>query len=146
MEVLRRIAILFVYAISLINCNPNAEITYSYNDINIKRMDANGKTIFYFGEISKERPRIWVEYSGINDGFTGYLKFDESGKVILFSGDGYFQTANDNFSKFEYIRITADQRPKLTENVCIIQDAIRYEQERNNEFKTKVKITYPKKY
>lgn len=142
----RRTIVIILSVICLVCCDSKIEIVYNYNEIIIKRVDTNGKTIFYYGEISKDNPRIWVEYSGINDGFSGYLKFDERGKVSILSGDGYFQTINDDTTKFEYRRIAAYERPELTENVYFVQDAIRYEQEKNNESVTKVNVTYTKEF
>jgi len=128
---------------SFISCDNKVEITYSYNDVVIKRIDKNGKTIFYHNKLGNENPQIWVEYSGINDGFSGYLKFNENAKVSLLSGDGYFQKSNIDTTKFDYIRIAAYQRPELGESVYFIQDAIRYEQEKNKGSGTKVKANYP---
>lgn len=142
----RRTIVIILSVIGFSACDSKVEIVYSYKDIVIKRVDKNGRTIFYYDEIGKDSPRICVEYSGINDGFSGYLKFDKSGKVSILSGDGYFQTANDDTTKFEYREIAAYQRPELTENVYIVQDAVRYEQEKNNGFVTKVNVVYPKKY
>lgn len=142
----KKAMVIILSVIGFASCDSKVEIVYSYKDIVIKRVDKSGKTIFYYDEISKDSPRIWVEYSGINDGFSGYLKFDESGKVSILSGDGYFQTVNDDKTKFEYSRIAAYQRPELTENVYFIQNAIRYEQERNEKSETKVTVVYPKKY
>ena len=143
---IRRTLVIILSVIGFVSCDSKVETVYTYKDIVIKRVDKNAKTIFYYDEISKDSPRIWVEYSGINDGFSGYLKFDESGKVTILSGDGYFQSANDDTTKFEYRRIAAYERPELTENVYIIDDAIRYEQEKNNGSVTKVNVAYPKKY
>ncbi|EIM78296.1 hypothetical protein A3SI_04057 [Nitritalea halalkaliphila LW7] len=142
----RRVMVIILSVIGFVSCDSKVEIVYNYKDIVIKRVDKNGKTIFYYDEISKDSPRIWVEYSGINDGFSCYLKFDESGKVSILSGDGYFQTINDDTTKFEYRRIAAYQRPELTENVYFVQNAIRYEQEKNNGSVTKVNVAYPIKY
>ncbi len=142
----RKIVVAIVLLIIFISCDSKEEIVYCYKDTVIKRVDKNTKTIFYYNEVSKDSTMIWAEYSGINDGFSGYLKFDENGKVSILSGDGYFQTANDDTTKFEYKRIAAYQRPELTENVYFIQDAIRYEQEKNSKTKTKVSVYYPRIY
>src|SRR5699024_483203 len=119
------------------------EIVYSYKDIIIKRVDESGKTIFYYNEINRDNPQIWVEYSGINDGFSGYIKFEDDGKVSLLSGDGYFQTSKIDTTKFKYRRIVAHQRPELSEDVYIIQLSTRYEKEKNLNSNTKVKASYP---
>lgn len=142
----RSILVIILSIIGLVSCDSKVEIVYSYKDIVIRRVDKNAKTIFYYDKISKDSPRIWVEYSGLNNGFSGYLIFDESGKVSILSGDDYFQSANDDTTKFEYIDIAAYERPELTENVYFVQDAIRYEQEKNNGSVTKVNVAYPKKY
>ena len=123
-------------------CKTTMETTYSYNNTVIKRIDKNGKTIFYYNKIDNDVPKIWVEYSGINDGFSGYLKFEDNGKASLLSGDGYFQVSNIDTSKFEYKRIIAHQRPVLGENIYFVQLATRYEQEKNLNTGTKVKVVY----
>jgi len=139
----KKLIVLFLFAILFVSCHDNAtEITYSYENIIIKRLDKRGKTIFYYNKIDKDTPKIWVEYSGINDEFSGYLKFEDNGKVYLLSGDGYFQSSNIDTSKFEYKRILAHQRPYMGENVCIVQLATRYEKEKNLNSGTKVKIIY----
>jgi hypothetical protein len=138
-----RAIVIILSVIGFTSCDSKVEIVYRYREIVINRVDKNGKTIFYYGEINKDNPRIWVEYSGINDGFSGYLKFDESGKVSILSGDGYFQSANDDTTKFLYKDILAHERPELAENVYFIQNATRYEQEKNKKTNTKVVVIYP---
>jgi len=123
-------------------CGLHTEITYSFKDTIIMRVDECGKSIFYYNDIDNGSCRIWAEYSGINDGFSGYLKFEDNGKVLLLSGDGYFQTANIDTSKFEYRRITAAQRPTLGKSVCYITLSNRYEKERNLDNGTEVKVKY----
>jgi hypothetical protein len=125
-------------------CNTHVETTYSYNGTVIKRIDKCGKTVFYYNNIGNDDSRIWVEYSGLNDGFSGYLKFDSDGKVYLLSGDGYFQSANIDTSKFEYKRILAHQRPNLGKEVYQIELSTRYEKEKNLNTGTKVKAIYKK--
>ena len=90
----RKVMFIILSVIGFTTCDLKIEIVYSYKDIIIKRVDSSGKTVFYYNEIGKDSPIIWVEYSGINDGFYGYLKFEENGKVYLLSGDGYFQSSN----------------------------------------------------
>lgn len=125
------------------SCNDTGtEITYSYDNTLIKRVDERGRTTFYYNRIDNDAPKIWVEYSGINDGFTGYLKFEGNEKVSLLSGDGYFQSSNIDTSKFEYKRILAHQRPDLGENVYFIQLATRYEIEKNLNTGTSIKVNY----
>ncbi len=122
------------------------EITYySYRNVTIRRVDNDGKSTFYYLKNGKENEKIWAEYSGINDGFRGYLKFGENGKVELLSGDGYFQTKNLDSTLFYYKRIySSDTNYKLA-NICEIWYPIETEQFRNNKAKTtKIKIIYPK--
>lgn len=123
-------------------CDTHEEITYSYGGVTIERVDEHGKTIFYYNNTFVEASRISVEYSGVNDGFKGYLKFENGGKVVLLSGDGYFKIENTDTSKFEYKRILAHQRPKDKDNVYFIQLSTRYEQEANQNSGTKVKAVY----
>lgn len=139
----KNLIILLSFALAFASsCNPRTEITYRYNDTVIKRIDKSGKTIFYYNKIDKGAMSIWVEYSGINDGFSGYLIFDDNGKVSLLSGDGYFQASNIDTTKFVYKRILAYQRPNLGEDVYFIQLSTRYEKERNLNTGTKVKVIY----
>ena len=125
-------------------CGLNTEIDYQFNDVNIKRVDVCGKSMFYYNKIGEEKidGLIWAEYSGINDGFKGYLVFHDNGKVLLLSGDGYFQSKDIDTTLFEYKRITAINRPTLNENTRLIMLSTRYEQEFNDTTDTKVKAVY----
>ena len=68
-------------------CGIHTEVEYVYDDITITRIDECGKTTFYYEKgQEKSKSKLWVTYSGINDGFSGYLKFNKSGKVLLLSG------------------------------------------------------------
>ncbi|TRZ45528.1 hypothetical protein D3A96_05975 [Robertkochia marina] len=118
-------------------------IRYSMGDVVITRVDECDKSSFYYGEkSSNESGVIWVEYSGLNDGFKGYLKCQENGKVILFSGDGYFKTQNLDTTKLEYKYILAHERPKVGGNVCYINAATNYEKEDNVLAGSEVKVQY----
>lgn len=123
-------------------CDIYEETTYSYNGVIIKRIDECGKTIFFYNNTSVDASKIIAEYSGINDGFKGYLKFEKEGKVVLLSGEGYFKTKNPDTSKFVYKRILAYERPENKDNVCFIQLSTRYEQEENQKNGTRVKTVY----
>ena len=122
----------------------HVEIYYSYQNTIIKRVDTDGKSTFYYLKDGKENGEIWAEYSGINDGFSGYLKFTKNGKVELLSGDGYFQIKDIDTTLFDYKSILADGRPGDEENVCKIWYPFEAEQERNRKSKTKIKMIYPK--
>ena len=138
--------ILFSSMLGLISscCGLHTEIDYQFNDVNIKRVDVCGKSTFYYNKIGQEKidGQIWAEYSGINDGFRGYLVFQDNGKVLLLSGDGYFQSERVDSTLFEYKRITAINRPDLKENIYLIMLSTRYEKEFNDTIDTKVKATY----
>ena len=123
-------------------CEIHEETTYTYDGVIIERVDECGETFFYYNNTSEYASRILVKYSGINDGFTGYLRFEKGGKVFLLSGDGYFKTENPDTSKFEYKRILAHQRPDIKDNVCFIQLSTRYEQEENQNSGTRIKAIY----
>jgi hypothetical protein len=125
-------------------CGTHTEIKYKYADITIKRIDECGKTTFYYQKGQEQiSGRIWAEYSGINDGFKGYLEFNENGRVSLLSGDGYFQTSTDlDTTRFNYKRIYAYSRPELSENVCQIMLSPKYEKERNLEFESGIQVEY----
>lgn len=122
-------------------CETYVTTTYSYDGITIVRVDECGETSFYYKNISTKE-RIFAKYSGINDGFKGYLKFEDGGKVLLLSGDGYFEVENIDTSKFEYKRIIAHQRPENKENVYFVQLSTRYEKKINIDSGTKVKAIY----
>ncbi len=123
-------------------CGLHTEVTYSYKDTKIIRIDECGKSTFYYNKYDKDSCMIWVEYSGINDGFSGYLIFKDNGKVLLLSGDGYFQTANADTSKFVYKRVYAGESPTLGKQVYFIMLSTRYEKERNLNTDTEVKVDY----
>lgn len=122
----------------------DTKTTYQYGDTIIERVDKDGKTTFYYGEISRKSPRIWVKYSGINDGFHGYLQFEEDGKVTLLSGDGHFRSTNIDTTKFDLQNVFAYNRPDLGDKVYFIQLATYYEQKRNLNTGTNVKVLYEK--
>ena len=133
----------YLCSISIVSCgNKKNVIIYSYHDASIKRIDYNSKTKFHYFYKGKENGIIWVEYSGINDGFSGYLKFELNGTVTLLSGDGYFQS-NGNATGFNYKRILSNENPVLgEEGVYQIQLSTRYEKENNQNTKSKVEVKY----
>jgi hypothetical protein len=123
--------ILFLPTLGLINscCGLHTEIDYQFKNVNIKRIDVCGKSMFYYNKVGDEKIEglIWAEYSGINDGFKGYLVFKDNGKVLLLSGDGYFQSKNIDTTYFDFRRITAFDRPDMKENVYMVMLSTRYE-------------------
>lgn len=124
-------------------CETRTEVDYSYNGTIIERVDECGKTTFYYRNGEKRADgKIWCEYSGINDGFTGYLRFSSDGKVEVLSGDGYFQSEGVDTSIFQFKRIYAYSRPTREKSVCEILLSTRHEQERNKKAKSGVKAVY----
>ena len=67
-----RFLITFFALITLASC-VNDEVYYTYNNVTIKRIDTDGKSEFFYMKNGKESGKIWAKYSGINDGFSGYL-------------------------------------------------------------------------
>ncbi len=122
-------------------CDTHIAVTYEYERVVIKRVDECGISTFYYGDVSDRSPRIWAKYSGINDGFAGYLVFRKNGKVTLLSGDGYFQSANNDTDKFEYKRISYEE-VTLEKGVYYIMLATNVERERNANTGSDVKVTY----
>jgi hypothetical protein len=119
------------------------KITYSYNDVCIKRIDECGKsTFYYYRNKLKENGEIWTEFAGINSGFSGYLQFEDNGSVKLLSGDGYFQSKNLDTTKFLYKRVYSYNAPKLGGNVYGINNAIKVEKEQNEESVYDIKVKY----
>lgn len=138
-----RVYLFFSLLLFLSACSgTNDEVYYRYNNVTIKRVDTNGKSQFFYMKNEKEIAQIWAEYSGINDGFSGYLKFEKSGKVLLFSGDGYFQSKGNQNDIFEYKRIIRDGTNYNLPNICRIWFPIETEQQKNRETLSKIKIKY----
>jgi hypothetical protein len=134
--------LMFFVLLFLFSCNTiNDEVYYTYNNVTIKRIDTNGKTEFYYMKNGKEAGKIWAEYSGINDGFAGYLKFEENGKVSILDGDGYFQKDNIDNLNFKF-RTSIQETNYNMPNMCIIWYPIEAEQEKNKKSLSKVKIKY----
>ena len=123
-------------------CDTHLEVTYEYESTIIKRVDECGISTFYYNEISERSPKVWAEYSGINDGFAGYLVFGKEGKVMLLSGDGFFQAKNNKTKQIDYSYIDAGGRPALGEGVYYIMLATNVERERNANTGSGVKVTY----
>jgi hypothetical protein len=90
----------------------------------------------------KESGKIWAEYSGINDGFAGYLIFGKNGNVTLFNGDGYFQYKDIDSLLFKYKRYSGEESDFNLPNICRIWYPIEKEQYENKIHMTKVKIKY----
>lgn len=135
------IVVLFLYSC----VDSDNEIYYTYKDTVIKRIDKAGETSFYYMDQGRDSNcRIWAKYSGINDGFAGYLEFNDSGKITLLSGNGYFQSENIDSTKFIYREILAYQRPDDLPSVYYINLSTGCEKERNAKTKTQVKAVYKK--
>lgn len=124
-------------------CSLHTEVEYQFEDVFIKRKDECGKTSFYYSNKNGQKEGvIWVEYSGINDGFSGYLVFMNNSKVQLMSGDGYFQSANMDTTVFNFKRILAYERPQLEQNVCVIAFPAKFEKESKNKHLSDIEIKY----
>jgi len=122
-------------------CGLHTEVKYMFQNATILRIDECGITSFYYKDKSnKTLGKIWAEYSGINDGFSGYLKFDKNNKVTILSGDGYFQSLNNDATYFAYEYVYSYNRPQISTSVCCINSTIKVEKEKN--LKTGVKIEY----
>lgn len=138
-----RVLIQVLLVISLLSCNSvEKEITDSYKNHVVKRLDYSNRSILYYNSVGDESPRYVVEYSGLTNGFSGYLRFNENGQVELLSGDGYFKGYHIDTSKFHYKRILAHEIPELTQNVCVIKNATRYEKIENNKSTSNVTRSY----
>ncbi len=136
------IAIIFISFLLTSCCRLHTEVDYRYNGILIKRVDVCGETSFtYYDKDGKNKGKVWAEYSGMSGGFSGYLVFGEDQKVMILSGDGYFQTLNLDTTRFEYKRISYEDIT-LGKGVYFIMLATNYEKERNLETETEVEATY----
>jgi hypothetical protein len=123
-------------------CETHIEVTYEYEGTVIKRVDECGISTFYYGEISGKSPKVWAEYSGISGGFAGYLVFGKQGKVMLLSGDGYYQAKNNKTKQIDFSYIDATERPAPGKGVYYIMLATNVERERNANTGSGVKVTY----
>ena len=134
---------MFIVSLFFSSCDiVNDEVYYTYDNIIVKRIDTNGKSEFYYIKNGKEAGKIWAEYSGINDGFSGYLKFERNGKVSLLSGGGYFQNKDIDTLMFKYKRIFSSETNYNIPNICKIWYPIEAEHEKNKKSLSKVKIKY----
>lgn len=136
-------AIFILICIITISCSEKKKIIhYRYNNVEIRRIDYTSKTKFHYVNSNQQKGTIWVEYSGINDGFSGFLKFENNGMVTLLSGDGHFQNDNKN-SKFNFKRIIYSENPLMgSDGVYFIELSTKFEQEKNNRYKSKVSVKY----
>lgn len=123
-------------------CDTHIEVTYEYEGTVIKRVDECGISTFYYGEISGNSPKIWAKYSGISGGFAGYLVFGNQGKVMLLSGDGYYQAKNNKKKEIDFEYIDVGGRPALGKGVYYVMLATNIERERNINTGSGVKVIY----
>ena len=143
MKVIIRLFIITVLFSSC--CDIPVKTTYTYNGVTITRLDKCDNTSFYYGEgKAKYKGRIWAEYSGINDGFRGYLQFQKNGKVRFLVGDGYFQSEKLDSTVFKYSYLDAYSDLKMDRNVCHVYLTTEYEKVDNYKMKTGVVIKYEK--
>jgi hypothetical protein len=101
---------------------------YSYGDRTVKRIDTPGKSEFYYPADADGKGVIWAEYSGINDGFEGYLIFQDD-KVVLVESEGYFQSKEIDSTIFMHRRFSWTE--KDTANTYRIAFPQEYEVNRN---------------
>ncbi len=136
--------ILIASSLFLISCcRLHTEVKYSYNEVTVLRIDECGKTSFYYeSKKNYSAGKIWVEYNGINDGFDGYLKFENKDKVTVFAGNGTFKCSNLDTTIFQMKEFEIWESPKNDKAVYFISLSTRYENEDNIKYKSKVKAKY----
>lgn len=88
-----RFYFLFIISFLLsVCCEIHNEIKYYFQGTEITWIDECGRTSFtYYTPDGNNVGIVLAEYSGINDGFSGYLEFDQDGRVTILV-DGYFQS------------------------------------------------------
>lgn len=124
-------------------CGLHTEITYEHKGIVVTRIDECGITSFYYKNSQNESAgKIWVEYSGINDGFDGYIKFDSTKIVTILAGDGYFKSEGLDTTLFRLSSFKSYERPIISQAICYISLSIRHEKEDNDKAKSGVKAEY----
>ena len=133
-------------------CGLHTEVRYTYENITVVRIDECGKTTFYYEDnLGEKRGEIWLKYSGINDGFEGYLEFNKYQKVTLFISEGYFEKENIDTSLFnicssmDFVKnhsFASFDEIKYAKSTCNIAFPIHYEQNINDTSQTEVVIYY----
>ncbi|MHA4740649.1 hypothetical protein [Dyadobacter sp. MSC1_007] len=103
----------------------------------VKRVDTPGRSRFYYPADSDGKGVIWAEYSGINDGFEGYLIFQDD-KVVLVVGEGHFESKDIDSTIFMHRR--SNWTEKDTANTYRVAFPQEYEKNRNKGRYSQVKI------
>jgi len=137
MNYLKIIAITLLF----ISCKKQT-IIYKYKDQVIKRVDFDSKSVFYNISSGNSEAKIWAEYSGINDGFSGFLEFGKNNRVTILVGDGYFQKENLDTTFFNYKYVLYHEKSKGGKNVCVINSILNREKIENNRDDTEIDVLY----
>ncbi|MGI6292332.1 MAG: hypothetical protein ACOXZH_07930 [Bacteroidales bacterium] len=136
-------AIVIGLAYDLIKSTWHTEVLYTYKNISILRVSYPSKTSFYYYKNNKKiNGKIITTYSGINNGFSGYLCFHSNNKISILSGDGYFKVIDIDTTLFNYQRIYAYNRPILGDTICIISSYLEQEKEENSKLDLNINIIY----
>lgn len=140
---MKYLTVLFAWVLISSCCGLHTEVKYEYQNVVLTRIDECGITTLYYGNDTGEKyGKIWMEYSGINDGFDGYVKFEKGGKITIMSSDGLFKSENLNLAYFVLDDDFSYSRPEIGDSICYIALSTSYEKENNAKGKTGVDIEY----
>ena len=142
--IMYRLIIMYFIVLLFCSCSEEKiETIYAYKGVEILRLDRPGSTEFYYSKNGiNHEGKISAIYSGINDGFAGYLVFHENGTVTLVKTDGYFQLDGSKDSLFKLMNYPLRSGIKSGENVYEILLSRRYEKMRNKDSYTNVSVKY----
>jgi len=140
---MRFLILIFILFIS--SCSDvNKKTLYKYHGIEILRVDQSGKTTFYYKNKDGKTidGSISIKYAGINDGFSGYLQFNDDDKVEILVGEGDFKKNGADRSLFIYRDIPLRWQLKSKKNIYEIIRSTKYEKDRNSNINTEVQVEY----
>ena len=137
----------------LTSCERDRLTLYSYNGINLTRIDKDAETYFYYGDYrdKSQLPNEYIKatYSGFNYVMSSYVIFNND-KTITFvdMGDGIEkQGSSKNLKILEHKDNSSFLKWQETfqgkfDSVLRIVDVLEAEQQINKENNSKVKATY----
>ncbi len=145
-------SILFLYIFLAFSCKHEI-IKYSYNDVVVTRVDTDGQTKLYYGDLDNNFPDsfIKIQYSGFNSGLSGYLVFQPNKKVQVFSEGGGYYTSSFGENSMLFLKDYENSKGVFfNDSIKGRYDRVLYlsgmgmEEEINRKNNSRVKAVYPK--
>jgi len=141
---MKKLVAIIMVLILLSGCDYKVKTIYEYKGIRITRLTRCGKSIFYYGEASKDnKNRMEVIHTGINAMFKGYLVFKSNDVVYIINSAVKDKRGNNvnNKNKLRDTLLPWFEVPE-TDSICVISYPLYFEQDENRKNKTKVNIIY----